>query len=321
MKMKSRVLVHAMKWTVMIMVLVFLSNSCMLKPGAVATDETPTRGKISIAIDESFQLLFDTEVYTFCSLYKDAQIHPEYLNEQVVLDRFFSDSVNNMVLTRELKPDEVSFLSQKNLVPRTTKIAHDALAIILNPANKDTLLELNKVKELFTGKISDWKQIDKKSDLGKIKIVFDNIKSGNVRYFIEKFDLKDSLPNTFASVNNNFEVIKYVKNHAGAVGVLSVNWISDRQDSTSIEFLSEVKVAAITPDFDPNGTDYYKPYQAYIADGSYPFARDVFYISKESFSGLGTGFASFVAGDQGQRIVLKSKLVPATMPVRIIHLK
>jgi phosphate transport system substrate-binding protein len=44
-------------------------------------------------------------------------------------------------------------------------------------------------------------------------------------------------------------------------------------------------------------------------------------ICREPYSGLGTGFVSFVAGDQGQRIILKSGLVPATMPVRLIQVK
>jgi len=32
--------------------------------------------------------------------------------------------------------------------------------------------------------------------------------------------------------------------------------------------------------------------------------------------GLGIGFSSFMTGDRGQRIVLKSGLLPATMPGR-----
>ena len=41
--------------------------------------------------------------------------------------------------------------------------------------------------------------------------------------------------------------------------------------------------------------------------------------SRESFTGLGSGFVSFVAGEKGQRIILKSGLIPATMPIRIIQ--
>ena len=125
-----------------------------------------------------------------------------------------------------------------------------------------------------------------------------------MRYFREKFALTEKFPANCFAVNNNAEVIKYVKDNKSALGIISVNWISDTQDSISETFLKDIRIVEV-------GTDpknYCKPYQGYM-------------ISRETFSGLGTGFASFVAGDQGQRIILKSGLVPATMPIRLIEIK
>ena len=65
---------------------------------------------------------------------------------------------------------------------------------------------------------------------------------------------------------------------------------------------------------------FYQPYQAYIAQKSYPLVRDIMMISREARSGLASGFMAFVASDKGQRIVLKSGLVPATMPIRIVEI-
>jgi phosphate transport system substrate-binding protein len=45
-------------------------------------------------------------------------------------------------------------------------------------------------------------------------------------------------------------------------------------------------------------------------------ARDLYIINCQGFSGLGMGFASFVAGDVGQRIILKSGLLPVRIPTR-----
>ena len=44
-------------------------------------------------------------------------------------------------------------------------------------------------------------------------------------------------------------------------------------------------------------------------------------INRETFAGLGSGFISFVAGEKGQRIILKSGIVPAAMPIRLIQIK
>ena len=65
---------------------------------------------------------------------------------------------------------------------------------------------------------------------------------------------------------------------------------------------------------------FFKPYQGYIADGTYPFKRTIYYISREAGTRLGTGFAAYLAGDIGQRIILKSGLVPATVPVRLVNI-
>jgi phosphate transport system substrate-binding protein len=285
--------------------------------GVQPLDETPTRGNIKISVDESFQLLYDTQVYTFESLYQDAKIATRYKPETDVLADLMNDSVRTVVLTRDLTKEEKEYLMANKFVARTTKVAHDALALIVNRANKDTMLLDFQFADMFRGKITSWKQINPASPDRPINIVFDNNKSGNVRYFREKFGITGNFPENCFAVNNNEEVINYVKNNPSALGIVSVNWISDTQDSISEKFLEAVRIVEVGT----NTMNYCKPYQGYIAEGSYPFCRDVFMISRETFSGLGTGFASFVAGDQGQRIILKSGLVPATMPIRLIEVK
>jgi phosphate transport system substrate-binding protein len=176
------------------------------------------------------------------------------------------------------------------------------------------MLLMSQLEDIFRGKISKWEQINSNASSSAINIVFDNNKSGNVRYFKEKFSLKGNFPANFFAVNSNNEVLNYVQKNKGALGIISVNWVSDKNDSVSNRFLKSIRLVEVGS----NADDYCKPYQGYIAEGSYPLCRDVYMISRETFAGLGTGFAAFVAGDQGQRIILKSGIVPATMPIRLI---
>jgi len=294
-----------------------LVASCRNPMGVQPLDEAPTRGNIRISVDESFQLLLDTQLYTFQSLYVNAKIAASYKPEADVLADFMNDSVRTVVLTRDLTKEEKEYLLTQKFVARTTKVAHDALALIVNPENPDTLLLDSQLADIFRGKTSKWKQLNPKSADKTINVVFDNNKSGNVRYFREKFALTGNFPSNCFAVNSNDEVINYVKNNPSALGIISVNWISDTQDSISEKFLEAVRVVEVGT----NTLNYCKPYQGYIAEGSYPFCRDVYMIGRETFSGLGSGFTSFVAGDQGQRIILKSGLIPATMPVRLIEVK
>ena len=66
---------------------------------------------------------------------------------------------------------------------------------------------------------------------------------------------------------------------------------------------------------------YYKPNQANLGKGLYPLKRSIYVLNYQGFAGLGTGFASFVVGDIGQRIVLKSNLLPITIPERNINIR
>jgi phosphate transport system substrate-binding protein len=295
--------------------------SCNMGKKSGQLDETPTRGNIEISIDESFKLLFDTQLYTFHALYKDAHITARYKPEIEVVNDFLTDSVRTVVSTYKLSKEEEDILLGSQIIVRTTCIAYDAIALIINPGNPDSLLLSTDVESIFRGKVRAWSDLNDKNHSGTIKIVFDNVKSGNVRYFQEKYALPDTLPANFMSAQSNEEVINYVEQNTGALGILSVNWISDRRDTVSEKFLSRIRVCAVSPEYDPESGSYYKPYQAYIADKSYPYVRDVYMLNRETFTGLGMGFVQFVAGDKGQRIVLKSRLVPATMPVRIVNMK
>jgi phosphate transport system substrate-binding protein len=71
----------------------------------------------------------------------------------------------------------------------------------------------------------------------------------------------------------------------------------------------------------PTGDNFYSPSQNNIAEGKYPLARDLYIINAQGYSGLGMGFASFVAGDIGQRIILKSGLLPVRIPGRKINIR
>ncbi|MDP3644248.1 MAG: substrate-binding domain-containing protein [Bacteroidota bacterium] len=285
------------------------------------TDETPTRGNIKIAVDESYQLLADTELFTFHSLYKDAKVAPVYLSGDSILKLFLDDSVRVIITSSKLTDNEVAYLRGKSIIPRTTKIAYDALAFIVNKSNADSLIRYNTLKDIFTGKTSKWEQINPQSKLNDIKVVFDNQGSNNVKTIMNKFGITGSLPNYCFSATKNSEVINFVESHPEAIGIISVNWISDPRDSISHSFLSKINVVSVTSEYDSDGSEFYSPHPAYIANQSYPFIREVYTINRESFAGLGTGFTSFVAGDAGQRIILKMGMLPATMPIRLVEVK
>lgn len=301
------------------LIMLMIAIACSNRTGSKIT-ETPTSGSIHILADSSFQPIVDAEISTFTGLYRYAHITPTYVTENDLISAFLDDSVKVVVTAWEPSAKQKELLLNTQIVVRTTAVAYDAIALVLNKENKDSLLTYDNVNDLFTGKLNDWKSINPASDCGKMSTVFDNEKSTNIRYFKEEFKLEGQLPSSFYAVKSNEEVIDYVSKNKGAIGLVSVNWICDKEDSTMRAFSNKIKIAAISQKFLEKGS-YFLPVQGSIYDKSYPFTRKINLVSRESFSGLGSGFVSWFSSEQGQRIVLKSGLVPATMPIRLIQFK
>lgn len=290
--------------------------SCNHNPVGKDYTDTATSGRVSISVDESYSLLFDTQIYTFEALYPNAKIIAKFKPEQEALIDLLKDSSKVAVLNRALTKDELAKFKAANIYPITTKIAEDAIALVVNNNNLDTALSVKQIRNFLTGKDTLWPQNKNQ----KINIVFDNPNSANYRYLKNLVENSEFGKNVFA-VKSNPEVISYVSNHPNALGVISVNWISDMDDTLSQSFLKKIKVVGLTDEEYPNElTKYRKPRQAYIANKTYPFCRSVYMINRQTRAGLGTGFVSFVAGEKGQRMMKLAGLVPATMQVRLIQI-
>ncbi len=299
---------------------IVILSSCGGVPKSTDTD-TPTSGKFKLGIDDSYSLLIDAELYTFESLYPYARIDTMCRNEVDIINAFMKDSVTLMVINRKLTQDEETRLNARQIYPKTTKIAYDAVAFIMNRENPDSTLFFDQVKAIFEGKTKTWKEVNPKTKLKDLKIVFDNYKSCNTRYFREKFNLS-KLPDVCFAVSNNAEVINFVEKNKGAIGIVSVNWVSDKNDTISHSFLNRVRVIGIsTPGNNDPGGEFYTPHPGYIAEGFYPFTREVYCINRQAYMGLAYGISSFIAGEKGQLIVLHSGMVPAAMPVRLVEVR
>lgn len=298
--------------------LVAFAPSCGNRPGTPT--DTPTSGSIHITVDESYRPMMEAEIEMFESLYVNAKIRADYRSEKEAFDDLLADSSRLIVVGRELNDTEKDYFKKIELTPKTIHIANDGLAFIVNNENPLKKMLYGSVKDIFDGKAKTWKDILPSLKADSLRVIFDHAGGGNVRMIQERFKLKETLPSNCFAVNSNAEVVGYVEKNPNAIGIISVNWISDRDDSTSLSFLKKVKVLPIGSEdvTDTSGT-FYGPYQAYISNKSYPFIRETYIISREARSGLGTGFASFVGSDKGQRIVLRAGMVPAVAPVRIVN--
>lgn len=277
--------------------------------------DQPTYGTITIAVDESLKPLIDAEIDTFEATYTNAHINVIYTNEDAAIRAMLNDSARLAIVTRSLTAEENTYLINQKYACKEQPLAKGGIAIISNPASNYTNFSIADLQKILSG-TNNLNELNKKYPSTPVVVVFDHPNSGIIRYLRDSVQQIDSLPSYCYAVNGNPQVIDYVSKNPQALGLIDVSWISDQDDSTANRFMSSIKVIGIS-----NGGDNFQPYQAYIADRSYPLRRDIKILSREARMGLGSGFTAFVASEKGQRIVLKSGIVPATMPIRILEVR
>lgn len=296
---------------------------------------TSTSGTTILACDASFENIMEQEIGVFEYIYPDVSVLPYYISEKAAVDSLMSLNIPSAVLARDLTPQERAYLESNKKKPKSKRIAVDAIALIVNPANNVNILSIKEIKEILTGEITEWNQLEP-SKLGKISVVFDNEGSSTVQY------MKDSLlnggkfgQNVFAQ-NTNPEVFEAVKSNKNAIGIIGVSWISadmrnaetssaesmakslEVEDTVASTFDTSVKVLKVRRD---DSIEAYQPYQAYIYDGRYPLYRSIYMITTGVGGTPSHGFFSFVTGFQGQKIIMKTGILPATVHPRMVNVE
>jgi phosphate transport system substrate-binding protein len=161
------------------------------------------------------QPIIEDVLAVFHNVYGRAAIAQVNSTENEIVRALLTDSAAVVVLPRLLTKEEEAFFKRKNILPRITHFATDAIALVGNNKATDTIVELEEVIKILRGETSS-----------KIKsIVFDNPNSSTVQYLLKMANVKAvSTANVF-SLKSNEEVIKYVHDNNGAVGIIGVNWL------------------------------------------------------------------------------------------------
>lgn len=283
----------------------FLFFNCKQGDDAKTNNETIIKGTTTIFADETIVPIVEDEIMVFESKY-DAKINLISKSESEVLNSLFDKKAKIAILSRDLTKKELNIFEQRKIFPKITKFATDAIAFVSNRNSKDTLIALKDVIGFMKGNRNS-----------SIKgLVFDNPNSSTVNYMNNLAGISKLPENDVFSFKTNNEVIKFVAENDGMIGIVGVNWLSQPNPSMN-EIISKTNVLSIQG-FDGKG--FYGPSQNNLAEGTYPLVRDLYVVNCQGYSGLGMGFASFVAGDIGQRIVLKSGLLPVQIPTRKLNI-
>jgi len=285
--------------------------------------DTETSGDAIIGSDECLAPIVKEELAVFTGLNPEANITPIYIGENELFKLLLSDSIRLIVAARDITDREKEKIKTMNLTPRTQMIAKDGVALIINKKNTDSLINVSLLQKIMTGEITNWNQLNPTlpSVSGKIQVVFDNQNSSTLRFINDSIVRGKFLSSDLRALESNPAVIEYVAKTPNALGVIGVNWISNPNDSTKLSFDETIRVMSVGKEENINEDNAYKPFPVYLNNNLYPLTREIYIILTDLRETLPAGFVKFVAGDAGQRIILKAGLVPATRPTREIYIK
>jgi len=263
-------------------------------------------GEITVLVDESLMPIVVEQKEVFESSYYNAKINLASRPEIQAVNDLIKGEAAMIILSRELTEEEKKTFVQRSVTPRIYPFAYDAV-VLVGSVKGDSTIKSQDVIDMMAGKKSTGN-----------KLVIDNPNSSLIRYFRELGNL-DKIANTYVEVKgSSAEILNSVADNENQLGILSFNqYLSLERSFTKkdkIRILSVLNDTLETP-------KYVKPTQASLSTGEYPLRREVKILNYQPNMGLGMGFSAFVTGDRGQRIVLKSGLLPAKMPGREIIIR
>lgn len=265
--------------------------------------ESYNKGTAEMYVESSVYPIVEDLNEVFKSYYDNADIQLKMLSQNEILSAIYKDTSRLAVMPKEFSSKELEAFKGK-VVPKITPIAKDAVLFITQKQATDTLINYQDVVDVFKGTSSSDKIF-----------VFHDANSAIVSQIMQDAEVKEVSSKVYY-VSSIEEIVSYITKNKNAIGVVGINWMV-QPDKKIQEGIKELRSMWV---YNDSLKQYFAPSQSTIADNTYPLVRTINIVDVQGKTGLGTGFASFAASDKGQRIVLKSGLMPITMPKREINI-
>jgi len=196
--------------------------------------------------------------------------------------------------SRSLKLDEKMKLNDAGKAFKETIIAYDALAIIVNPSNKVSKLTREQLEGIFTGKITNWKEVG--GDDMKMVVYSRETSSGTYEFLKEHVMNKKNYATSALLMPATGAIVQSVSQTKGAIGYVGLAYL-------------EKTVKAIEVSYD-KGKTYVAPNIANAKSKKYPITRPLFYYYLASTEKTVSPYVKFILSAEGQKLVLEEGYVP-----------
>jgi phosphate transport system substrate-binding protein len=271
--------------------------------GCKESNVTPTKGKVTVEVDEAVFPVINSEMIAFDSLYKQVNIQLKKATPLDGMVNLLNKSSKMFVSTRYFSKKQSDYIDSQKIDVKIFKFCYNAVAVICSKNNSTDKIRVDEIKDALSGKSSHY------------TIVLPQSSSGTYQ-FIKEDVLDGQDPKTAVYALNDNEVVKKIITSNNLIGIVSFNTV---QDSSKIKFVQVGQLQKTINQGDNKNinVDYFIPHPGYILKDYYPLKQMVYIYLYDIEIGPASGFTTFLTSYDGQKIALNQNLAPAAAPVKI----
>ncbi len=209
--------------------------------------------------------------------------------------------------SREVKSSEVEDAKSKGVTPFVYNVALDGIAVIVNPKSDVDSLTIKQVSDIFSGKITNWKQVGGANM--PITLYGRENSSGTYEFFKEhvlgKVDGKqvDYSPSTQV-LQGTSALGEAVARDVKGIGYGGVGYFAERNDVKILHIKKDENSPAYSPS-ENNKVNY-----ELIWSGDYSISRYLYCYTNGEATGKVKEFMDFILSPQGQKVVETMEYIP-----------
>lgn len=203
----------------------------------------------------------------------------------------FKDGYADIAMSsRELTREERATLKRKNIVAKETVVAWDGIVPIVHPSNPVKDLTIAQLKDIYTGKITNWKALGGKPEA--IKVVARDFSSGTHEAWAHLVLNNESVVSGAEEKPTSQAILDAIAKEPNAIGYDALGYA---QGNNKVKIVSvEGQVASAES----------------ILNKKYKIGRPLYLIAREVPTTAAVGFLDFMTSADGQAIVKETKFVP-----------
>lgn len=221
---------------------------------------------------------------------KHSNTHQSYIN-------LIDDKVELVIAARSISRDEKAYAEEKDVTLIEKPIARDALTFMVNPSNPVNNLSISQIQDIYTGEITNWKEVGGKDE--EIRPYVRNRNSGSQ----EKFE---------TLVMTGLTIAEFPELQVGLTMMSPYYQLEEDKQGIGFSpfyYYSVIVDNGSTKAIGVNGVEMTKEN---VRNNTYPYTTEVYAAVRSDIDRNSTAYElfEFLTTPEGQSIINESGYVP-----------